>query len=204
MERQPKGKFIVFDALDGSGQSTQIELLGGFLREKGYDVLITKEPTKESPAGQRIRRVLRKQEKASPTELQKLFVEDRKWHLEQVILPHLEKDKSIVISDRYFLSTLCFGAADGLDETWLWELNKDFLVPDFIIFLDVSPEVCLARIEKRGDGRDLFEVREKLESAYGHYIRILDKFKKTTDVLIVDGEKPVENVFQDIKNKLNL
>jgi thymidylate kinase len=83
-------------------------------------------------------------------------------------------------------------------------MNKDFLVPDFIIFLDVRPEVCIARIEKRGDSRDLFEVKEKLENARKHYIYILEKFKKMTNVLIVDGEKPIEEVFQEIKNKINL
>ncbi|MCX6789087.1 MAG: dTMP kinase [Candidatus Gribaldobacteria bacterium] len=204
MANQSKGKFIVFDALDGSGQSTQIEFLGNFLQEKGYDVLITKEPTKESEFGQKIRRILQKKEKVSPADLQKLFVEDRKWHLEQIILPHLEKDNSVVISDRYFLSTLCFGRADGLDENWLWEMNKDFLMPDFIIFLDVKPEVCVSRIEKRGEGQDLFEVKEKLEKAYNHYIYILEKFKKMTNVLIIDGVGSAQEVFQEIKNKLNL
>ncbi len=204
MVKSLKGKFIVFDALDGSGQSTQIELLGNFLKGRGHDVLITKEPTKESEPGQRIRRILQKQEKASPADLQRLFVDDRRWHLEQIILPHLEKDNSVVISDRYFLSTLCFGMADGLDENWLWEMNKGFLIPDFTIFLDVKPEICIARIEKRGDKRDLFEVKEKLDNAYKNYLYILSKLQNKTKVVIINGERQVKEVFQEVKNKINI
>jgi len=96
-----KGKFIVFEGLDGSGQSTQAGLLKDFLLEKGYEVILTKEPTIESEAGRKIRKVLDKKLNLSPKELQELFAQDRKEHLENIIIPALKQGK-MVISDRYF------------------------------------------------------------------------------------------------------
>ena len=95
------GKFIVFEGLDGSGQSTQTELLRDFLIEKGYEVIQTKEPTQESKASQEIRETLDKKIKIKPMRLQELFTQDRKEHLDNLINPALKEGK-MVISDRYF------------------------------------------------------------------------------------------------------
>jgi len=149
------GRFIVFEGLDGSGQSTQVELLRKFLRNKEYKVLKTKEPTKNSAAGRKIAKVLHKKEKVSPFELQKLFAEDRKRHLKNIIIPALKKGK-IVISDRYYFSTLSYGTADGISLPRLIKLNEDFIIPDMVFFLDAKPEICLQRIEKRGDEKNSF------------------------------------------------
>lgn len=100
-----KGKFIVFEGLDGSGQSTQSGLLRDFLIKKGYKVLLTKEPTLNSKFGKKIKRVLNKKERVSAKKLQELFTQDRKEHLEKTIIPALKKGE-IVISDRYFFPLL--------------------------------------------------------------------------------------------------
>jgi dTMP kinase len=204
MKNNPySGKFVVLEGLDGSGQSTQVKFLGDFLKEKGQAVVLTKEPTLSSQAGQKIRKVLDEKIKIEPAQLQKLFAQDRKEHLKNLIEPALKQEK-IVISDRYFFSSFAFGALD-LDLEWLIKLNNDFILPDMTFFLDVKPEICLARIEKRGEEIKLFEKKEKLAKVWQNYKLILNRFENT---YIINGEKSIEEVFKQIKekviNKLNL
>src|SRR4030043_67748 len=116
------GKFIVIEGLDGSGQSTQTGLLRDFLIKKGQEVILTKEPTRDSEAGKKIKEILDEKIRIEPQKLQDLFAQDRKEHLEKLIVPALKEGKT-VISDRYFFSTFAYGAADGLDLEWLIKLN---------------------------------------------------------------------------------
>lgn len=189
------GKFIVFEGLDGSGQSTQAALLRDFLIKNDCGVLLTKEPTLDSEAGKKIKEILDKKTRVAPVQLQRLFTEDRKEHLKKVIIPALKKRK-IVISDRYFFSTFTYGTADGLDLEWLIKINNDFLLPNLTFILKVSPKICIQRIEKRGKGIKLFEKKEKLEKVWGIYKILPTRFE---DVHIIDGERPIEKVFKNIK-----
>ena len=193
--RRKKAKFIVFEGLDGSGQSTQAALLKKFLIKKKIKVVLTKEPTLDSRAGKKIKKILAEEIKTKPALLQQLFAEDRKWHLEKVIKPALKNNKW-VISDRYFFSSFAYGKAQGLALKWLIEINKDFLYPDLIFFLNVRPIICLKRIEKRGIDKTLFEKKEKLEKVFKIYKIFPKKFK---NVMIINGERKKEKVFEDIK-----
>ena len=193
------GKFIVFDGLDGSGQSTQAELLRNFLIGKKYQAVLTKEPTLDSTGGEKIRRVLDKKEKISPKELQELFAQDRKEHLENLVIPALKEGK-VVISDRYFFSSFAFGSSNGLDLDWLIEINDDFLLPDLTFFLKVSPEVCVSRIIKRNKEITLFEEKQKLEKVWQIYKILPSRFE---NIYIIEGEKPIKEVFEQIKEIIN-
>lgn len=191
-----RGKFIVIEGLDGSGQSTQAELLRDFLIKEGYEVILTKEPTRDSEAGKKIKEILDGKIKIEPQKLQELFVQDRNEHLEKLVIPALKEEK-MVISDRYFFSTFAYGVADGLDLDWLIKINNDFLLPDLIFILKVSPEVCIQRIEKRGEGIKLFEKKEKLEKVWKTYEILPSRFK---NVYMINGEKTVKEVFSQIKD----
>lgn len=193
------GKFIVFEGLDGSGQSTQSELLSGFLINKGYNVVLTKEPTLDSEAGKKIRKILDKEMRVTSKELQALMVQDRKEHLEKTIIPAL-KERKIVISDRYFFSTFAFGSSDGLDLEWLIEMNNQFLYPDITFLLKVNPEVCIERIKKRGEKVALFEKREKLAEVWKTYKILPERFE---NIYVIDGEKSIEKVFERVKGIIN-
>ncbi len=193
------GIFIIFEGLDGSGQSTQAKLLRDFLIKKRYKAVLTKEPTLDSEAGKKIREILTEKTVIESARLQELFVEDRKEHLKNLIIPALKNGK-IVISDRYFFSTFAFGAADGLDLKWLIKINDDFLLPDLTFILKVSPKICIQRIEKRGKGIKFFEKKEKLAKVWQFYQTFPKKFE---NVMVINGEKPIEEVFKDIKKMVN-
>jgi len=199
-ENSHKGKFIVFEGLDGSGQSTQARLLKDYLeKEKNISVVLTKEPTKEPPIGALIRQVLKREISVSPAALQLLFCADRSEHLEKTIKPALEKGQW-VISDRYFYSTMAFGSLD-LNLDWLIKINEDFLKPDITFLLKVDPEVCIERIDASRNKREFFEESEKLKKIWQTYEILSRKFP---DIKVVDGKKTREEVFEEIKSKINL
>lgn len=193
LKHQKEAGFIVFEGLDGSGQTTQASLLKNFLEKKGFKVLLTKEPTKDNEFGKKVDRILHQKEKASPFELQKLFTKDREWHLKNVIEPALKEGK-IVISDRYFFSTFAFGGIN-LDMEKLIKMNEKFLMPDITIFLNVKPKTCIERIIKRGEKVALFEKQKKLEKVYKNY-KLL---KKRFPINFVNGERSIEKIAKDIQ-----
>jgi dTMP kinase len=205
MQKNPYlGTFIVFEGLDGSGQTTQANLLKDFLSSQGYKVVLTKEPTENSEAGKKIRAALDQKISFPHKTLQELFAQDRREHLENSIIPALKTGKC-VISDRYFFSSFAYGTASGIDLNWLIQLNDEFLMPDFTIILKVRPEICIERIEKRGEGKTLFEKIDRLQKVWEIYEKLPSRFE---NVFIIDGEKTVEEVFQTVKeivrSKLNM
>jgi dTMP kinase len=194
------GKFIVLEGLDGSGQSTQVALLKELLLSQGREVVSTKEPTVNgSSVSQQIRDILDKKVKADPAQLQELFAQDRREHLDNLIIPALKEGK-FVISDRYFFSSFAYGSSDGLDLEWLMKINDEFLIPDATFLLKVSPAVCVDRIQKRGKEVTLFEVEDKLKKVWENYSLLPSRLP---NVYIVNGEKTIEEVFAEI-NKLVL
>jgi len=192
------GKFIVFEGLDGSGQTTQSRLLKDYLLQRGYKVVLTKEPTKTSKVSSKIQKFLAQKEKTSSKKLQELFAKDRKEHLKKVIVPALKKGK-IVISDRYFFSSFAYGKASGVAFKYLFQINKNFLMPDLTFILKVPPKICLKRIIKRGDKLTPFEEKEKLTKVWQFYEKIVKMFKKKTLIFIIDGQKSKKMVFSLVK-----
>jgi len=190
------GIFIVFEGLDGSGQSTQAELLRHYFEDNKDLVILTKEPTEDSKSGRMIRKVLRKEKKIEPDELQKLFVQDRKEHLNNLIIPNLKNGK-FVISDRYFLSTCAFGGI-SLDMEWLIELNNEFILPNITFLLNVDPRICIERIDKRGKRFEFFEEEKKLTKVRENYFKLAKRFP---NIYTINGELSKEAVFKEILNK---
>lgn len=193
-----KGKFIVFEGLDGSGQSTQAQLLKDYLeKEKNIQVVLTKEPTRELTVSLLIQKVVKKEISITPAALQLLICADRAEHLEKVIIPALAKG-FWVISDRYFYSAMAFGSLD-LDVNWLIKVNEIFLKPDITFLLKVDAEICIKRIDENRDKRDFFEESEKLKKIWQTY-EILSK--RFPDIKIINGEKSIIEVASDIKENL--
>lgn len=199
------GKFIVIEGLDGSGKSSQVDLLVKFLQERGKEVVLRSEPTRDSEAGIKIRQILKGELVASAMERQILFVEDRREHLEKQIIPALKEGKFVVCS-RYAFSTIAYGFSDDLDVDELVKMNAEFLLPDVTLLIDVTPEECIKRIEKRGEVKELFEKLEKLKKVNEVYQKLPEMFSTKDgsasggeNIFIVDGEKNMQEVFEDIK-----
>ncbi len=193
MKKKKKGSFIVFEGLDGSGTTTQAKLLTEYLKSRNYKVELTSEPSNNLIGGL-IRGVLTRQWKLSQKGLQLLFAADRAHHLESFVLPALKK-KQVIISTRYFFSSLAFGSLD-LDEKWLAEINKNFLIPDITFFVDTRPAECLRRIAKTRIRREFFERRKKLEKVRKNYHKLVKKYPKFHKI---DGNKGIREIFEEIE-----
>lgn len=187
------GFFIDIEGLDGAGASTQVKSATQALRQKGIKVRSTKEPTKGT-IGRLIRQALQGKIILPPASLQLLFAADRGEHLEREIIPRLQKGE-LVITDRFFWSTIAFGSID-LDKEWLINLNRDFILPDLSIFIEVSPAVCLERIRKARGTTELFEEEEKLENVWDTYHYLATKYPFY--IVTVNGERSPKRVTEDI------
>lgn len=165
------GRFIVFDGPDGSGTTRQSAIFADRLRKEGKSVVLTAEPT-ESPIGQEIRAMLHRDTMPSPDAVQLLFCADRANHVQTVIEPALRKGK-IIVCDRYSLSTIVYGAAQGIDRAWLTEINSKFPKPD-LTFITLPPfDVCMDRINRR-QVKDQFEMENFQRRVYEEYKHIED------------------------------
>ncbi len=156
------GRLIAFEGLDGSGKSTQLERLAARLRASGCDVVTTREPT-EFPSGQRIREMARSGEELEPEEELRWFVEDRRVHVDEVITPALRADR-IILTDRYYLSTVAYQGARGLDyEKILGDSEDQFPIPDLVLLLEIDPQIAFERVHARGSEIEgVFEQRDFL------------------------------------------
>ncbi|MEM0149949.1 MAG: dTMP kinase [Candidatus Micrarchaeaceae archaeon] len=147
--------FIAFEGIDGSGKTTQIALLHKYLEHENIDNVMTSEPT-EGPIGRMIKHIIRKEKQFDVAALQLLFTADRSYHVEHFIRKW-DMEGKLILCDRYIFSTLAFGGASGLDKPWLFEINKNFPMPDITIVLDISPRLAMERVHSR--------MKEYLENA---------------------------------------
>ncbi len=191
-----RGVFIVVEGLDGSGSSTQCELLKNYLTVKGMKVIVTKEPTNNLIGGL-IRGVLTKDWNINPEGLQLLFSADRAHHVEKDIIPALERGTT-VICDRYLFSTIAFGSLD-CDLEWLRTLNKFFPSPDLVFILEVDPQECVHRIAKGRDTFELFEEEKKLHAIQENYRRLSQHYP---EIMFIDGNREKEAILIDIVRRV--
>jgi dTMP kinase len=158
-----RGRFIVFEGIEGAGKSSQIEPLALRLRERGISVIATREPG-GSPVAERIRSVLLDPENrglCADAELLLVFAA-RAEHLHKVILPALQAG-TWVLCDRFTDATYAYqGGGRGLDRgriAVLEDLVQGGLRPDLTLVLDLPPELGLARASARRQGApDRFEL----------------------------------------------
>jgi len=169
-----RGLLLAFEGLDGSGKSTQLARLHRRLVEAGREVVATREPTQDVH-GRRIREMAAAGERASPEEELRLFVADRRRHVEAVIAPALARG-AVVLTDRYFLSTVAYQGARGLDaERILRESEREFPLPDLVLLFELEPRTCLERVHARGGTPEpAFERLDQLERV-AEVFRTLDR-----------------------------
>lgn len=192
-----KGYFITLEGPDGSGKSTQLELLAVYLRQNGREVVCTREPG-GSEAAERLRQLVLDPQLAIDARTETLlYLAARADHLDKVVRPALSAGK-IVLCDRFSDSTLVYqGFVRGLPLTELQQLNvfaTGGLEPDLTLLLDGDPELLAGRRTQRGV-TDRFEneglafqisVRQgfiELSKACPHRIRVINALQEQDAVL---------------------
>ena len=201
---QRKSLFIVIEGLDGSGKSTAGKMLTEEL-ERTYPgrVKFTYEPENTSAGGEFIRAALRKEiTELHPRQLALSYAANRLDHTSRIIKPWLETEGNIVICDRYYLSSLVYNSYPGFSMNRVFRLNETALKPDLIFFLNVSNEVCYARMKKRNEPPELFETGlENRRKKYFKAIRFLEK--KNEDIIVgIDGNGTPDETVGQMKAEL--
>ncbi|MDK2919335.1 MAG: dTMP kinase [Candidatus Petromonas sp.] len=204
-----KGIFITFEGPDGSGKTTQLKLLQGYLEKKGYEVLMTREPGGTNISEQ-IRNIIldkRNTEMNSITETM-LYAASRAQHVAEVIKPAIKACKA-VICDRFVDSSLVYqGIGRGLGITFVKELNDKAIqgiMPDITFFMKISPEVGLRRklvtdeynrldMEKLEFHKKVYEGYMELERLYPERIIGIDASRSIKDIH--------EEIIEIIKKKI--
>lgn len=152
---------IVLEGIDGAGKTTLRDGLAARLERAGHEVVRTKEPT-DGPLGKRIREIAKAgRETVSAEEELALFHEDRRLHVQSLVLPALARG-AVVLQDRSYFSTVAYQGERGLDRAKLLAMEQAIApTPDVLFVLDLPPEASLERVRSRGASDD-FETLESL------------------------------------------
>jgi len=158
-----RGILIVFEGLDGCGKSTQLRRAAKRLRDRGFDPVVTREPT-DGPWGRRIREMAREGVGVPPETELEWFFEDRREHMREIVEPALAVGR-IVLSDRSYLSTVAYQGARGLDPAKiLAQSEAEFARPDLVLLFVITAKEGLTRVNARGgESEPVFENLEFLE-----------------------------------------
>ncbi len=197
-----RGKFIVFEGIDGSGKSTQIKLLKTKLEESGIKCVDTLEPTFGMVGGV-LHDILSGAKSADPKVVAALFVADRLDHLtnsENGILKWLDEGYT-VLCDRYYFSSYAYQSVE-VPASWVVEANRlcaDTLRPDCTIFIDVTPQEAMKRIMANRTNVELYEKEDRLTAVRAGYFSAFERLKAEENIKIFDGGKTPEEIAQNIQ-----
>ncbi len=204
-----RGKFIVFEGIDGCGKSTQIDYLAKYLRaqDKYNEFLLAREPTRR--ATEVVRRLRGDADPNSEAmAMARGYIEDRKEHWDEVINPMLKKGIN-VLCDRFTLSTLAYQSTQGIDLGVLRDMHttRGIGFPDATLYLSIPVYVAQERMRKRGDAPEKFdnpEFQERLARKYGELIRIAKVDSGLGDLVgrieVVDATQSIDNLAKNIRD----
>ena len=203
-----KGKFIVFEGIDGSGKTTQINKLCEYLESKGRKVYVTSEPT-ISLTGGMLRDALSGVSKRTSCEMAAMFVLDRifhnvnnKWGIEKMLA-----DGYDVLCDRYYYSSLAYQGSET-DFEWVKSMNlncPEIRTPDACIFLDLTPEESLERISKGRATTEIYETKEKLTAVRNTFLNVFEELSNNPDehIYVISAFGDVETVAKRIASAVD-
>ena len=200
-------KFIVVEGLDGIGKSTVTKLLAERFANYNQPCYRTYEPTR-GPIGKLIRSILAGNEKPhSMGAMALLFSADRIEHIYNEIIPNLANN--FVICDRYYYSNMAYQSFDDIGLESVVQHNNDAIKlckPDIVFFMNVTPEECMKRIEKRGEEKSIYETLHELEISYRQYLAAIERMKTIDDIFFVgsntmSAEETVDQIWTCIKER---
>jgi dTMP kinase len=188
-----KGILLVIEGLDGSGKTTQAKILAERLSET-YNVYLTAEPSR-GKIGTFIRECCLYEKQRLPTEAEALlFAADRIEHMQTELKPALNEGR-LVVCDRYVYSSLAYQGSAGLSLDWIKTINARALQPDFSLFLDVSPERVLERLQRKKSVMETLETQQKVRDVYLKYV-------EKGELVRIDGDKPKDAVADELYTKV--
>jgi dTMP kinase len=193
--------FVVFEGIDGCGKSTQAEMCRAWLKSKGRQVLLTHEPT-NSVVGKIIKKHVLKGSLDTPILDAHLFCADREIHTKEQIIPQL-KSGGDVVCDRYYHSTICYHANQGLSKKWLIMLQEFALKPDIVFVIDREPSASYKSVlEVKGENNlTKFENPKFLKSLRKHYVSLPGLMRKD-NIIIINGNDIKDNIHSIVKGYL--
>lgn len=192
--------FITFEGGEGTGKTTLIAMLKEKLNNLGHEVVVTREPG-GSKIAEKIRNLLldNKNTEITPHTEALLFAASRAQHLDEVIIPNLDK---IIICDRYLDSSMAYQAyGRNLGEEFVKSINTYAVsyMPDLTFYIDLDPLVGISRVNKnRTDKKDRLD-SEQTDFHYKvreGYLTLVCKDKKR--VMLIDGNRTIEEIFNEI------
>ena len=197
MEKANKGCFVVFEGIDGSGKSTQTQLLCKRLASTNTQVFATCEPT-GGPVGKLLRRMLSGDLPADQRTIASLFAADRTEHLmdPETGIRQMVDDGTTVVCDRYYFSSYAYHSL-YMDMEWVIQanrLNADILKPDITLFIDVDPEICLKRLQTTRKNLEIYEKIDILKQVRANYLAAFRRLENQERVAVIDGNDSVENI----------
>ena len=211
-----KGIYIALEGIDGSGKTTQVDLLYDYFKKQGREVVKTREPRKQnSLIANFIQQILLGKTDVPPAAFQYLFTADRVMHHEELVIPSLKAGK-IVISDRCMWSAVPYGILDKnisanentkkfvLVAQSIMSMYHQFTLPDYTFYLDIPLATSLKRIEseKRGEVKEVYETAAKLKKIVHGYKWLLKKFPK--EFIVVNAKQPVDSLTTEIIKKIKI
>jgi dTMP kinase len=203
------GTFITFEGIDGSGKSTQLRLLGNFLRTNSCDALLTREPG-GTTLGLRLRAaLLDAMEEVDPLTELLVFAADRAQHVRRMLRPALAAGR-VVISDRYADATVAYqGAGRGFPPeliSQIVQLATEGLKPDLTLLFDLSIDESTSRTARRSTGKNAGKIpRDRLDIEHADFhTRVRDAYLQIAlaepeRVKLIDTSGPVERTQERVR-----
>ena len=187
----------MFEGIDGSGKTTQVELLGRRLMSRGVRTFSTCEPT-NGPVGRLIRRMLSGTLRADQRTIASLFAADRTEHLTdpETGVRRMVDEGTTVICDRYYFSSYAYHS-QYMDMEWVIQanrLNAEILKPDITLFIDVDPKTCLDRLQTTRKYLEIYEKIDIMKQVRTNYLAAFNRLEHQERVAVIDGNDSVENI----------
>jgi dTMP kinase len=195
-------RFFVFEGLDGSGTTTQLNAVSTALHNTGNSCFTTQEPTR-GPIGSLLREYLSGRYQSTESTLAYLFSADRNEHIygSDGIIAHLALGE-IVISDRYFFSSMAYQQIK--DKTELTFLLNQFPLPEALIYFDIDPEIAYKRICSSRVDFEIYEILALQKKIAKRYEALLSLYE-TSEMAIytIDASLPEKDVTEQITACIN-
>ncbi|MEE3348455.1 MAG: dTMP kinase [Candidatus Gastranaerophilaceae bacterium] len=193
-----KGLFITFEGVDGCGKTTQLKLLSEYLKNHGYEIVITREPGAKG-LGEKIREILLHYDGEVSSRAESfLFLADRAQHIDKIVNPAVESGK-IVLCDRHTDSTIAYqGYGRGVDIEQLSVLNllaTDGKKPDLTFVFDIDVETSMSRVGAEMDRMESsgIEFFNKVRNGY------LDIAKNEPErVKVINANRTVTDISKEV------